>query len=1172
MNRILYYVEPWIELSPDFRFGAFKDAVFQLAQLKKHAPELDCRLLIGEGICEAIARDGYTGHREFEVGVLHLDELTAVYKNAGKAAEAFLTGASSEDDLERLARLCRRALPGFEPDVVLMHETHAPFISKAYPSSLVLHSMYGMSYRMPLPRLTMFDPAGLYQNSLLARHAADLRAECLPASEAKALCDARNWFVSQLAPHDPTWQLIEPEQSRFDKLLLVPLQVDGYYAFNLCSEFETQAEFLETVLRATPRTWGVVVTEHSEYKPSLGELTVQRLKRSHPNLIYKKELNAIPYVSQFLLAHVDAVATVSSSLALQALVFDCPVIAAGSSHINAVATCDLRKLADVFELHQPRSRDPLLHFFLTRYHWATADHVHDGAGLYALLSSFWNLHESGMRGLELLPAPRSLRDVLERLKHHSQWRAWTTELKKRGIAPNPHPVHARIVFNEAVSFDLFDTLVCRPFVQPHELFQFIEPLARELTGNIYFPFHHLRREAERLARAAHGHRIEVTLDEIYAQLASITSFPRPLLERIKALELKAELALIAPRRGLVRAWKLAGTLGKLRSIITDIYLEEHAIRTLLAKNGFADFDLLFVSATERVRKEDGTIYPKYMAAVRQLQPALKSFLHVGDNARADGEMARRFGIEALVIPKATELLRRTRAAELLKDAFAQPSYDTSILAGMLANRFFSAPSSGADHASLCDGHLFNVGYGVLGPFVLGYVQWVIRRLRAHKVDHAYFLARDAYLVMKVFEEFKRWIPDLPSSSYLYCSRRSVLVPGISEEEDIFEIATLNFGTTTVEKFLNTRFGLNVAELPPKLLREHGMSADGSTFIGYPRDLGAVVRLVTDLKPYIYEKAMQERATFTRYLEQEGATDAGRKSAFVDIGYSGTMQRKISQLTGVDYHGYYMLTHNYVLHYFRDKVFEAWLEEYDSQRAPYKHSFNQFIPLIESLLSSTEGSLLCFRDVGGALEPEYLYASNERERIAFVEGLHAGAISFVKDYLGMFGEFSEAVELSPQVASFIMLRFAEDPAPADVRAFEGLILENMFAGAEFSVISNPARLLNAKGELTVAAMEHLVSESKWKQGARVSYRRYLPAGATATATAPAATKPAATPAVVPRPSAQLDRRTRLRNKLRNTPDRFFLDSKSRLLRPLGYLFRSRVASAPLRFAIRKIVSA
>ncbi|MFY7916211.1 MAG: hypothetical protein ACOVPA_16280 [Rubrivivax sp.] len=1172
MEKILYYVEAWIESPSDLRFGAFQDAVYQLDLLKKHAPELDCRLLIGDGVREAILKANYKDHSAYITSILHTEELRSVFRDHRSAAHAFMSRSLSTNELDALINLTHSALGDFVPDVILMHETHAPFLNAAYPNALVLHSMYGMTYRMPYPRLTLFDPEGLYQNSLLAQHTDEIRKIPIPEKDQYLLGEIRNWYAAQIIPHDPVWHLIEPEQSRYEKLLLLPLQVDGYFGFEECSAYTCQVEFLEDVLEKTPRNWGVVVTEHSEYKPALDKLTVNRLRRLYPNLIYSEKINSIPYVSQALLAHVDAVITVSSSLALQSLIFDCPVVAAGTSHINAVATCSLDQLHLCFDLHRPGYRDGLLHFILTRYHQVTSKHVHDGGGLFILLNQRYQAFKAGLVGLDTLPE-RSLTEVLEEAKGSSQWRSWSSTLKNCHFNVHPHPVLSRMVFSDAVSFDLFDTLVDRPFVQPHELFQFMEPMVREITGNLYFPFHHLRCEAERKAREAHGHRIEVTLAEIYGQLELTTGLPRSLLDTIQALEVRVETALIGPRRGMVRAWKLARTWGKWRSILTDIYLDESTIQSLLDAHGLSDHDLLFVSAKERIRKDDGTVYPEYLARVRQLDPCVSSFLHIGDNARADGEMARKFGIETVVIPKAMDHLRRTEIGAIFKNALEVPSFDSSIYLGLVANRFFTAPSSFHKSGSFCDGNLFNIGFSVLGPFVLGYVQWLIRRMQAHKVDHAYFLARDGYLIMKVYEAMKRVLPDLPDHSYLYCSRRSVMVPGIRNEENIFEIATLNYGTTTIQNFLKSRYGLNARDLPSQILRKHGIKPDGSTLIGYPRDLALTIRLVTDIKPWILDRAKLERKTYLRYLKSMGACDRKQRSAFVDIGYSGTMQRKISELTGIRYNGYYMLTHNYVLHHFRDQVFEAWLEEYDSQRSAYKHPFNHYIPLIESLLSSTEGSFICFQDRDDELVPEFLHASNERERRAFVEGLHAGAMAFVNDYLRLFGSFAGAFELSPQVASFPLFRFGDQPSQIDISPFVGLTLENLFAGAEFSVIASPYRLMDQKGHLSGAAVDHLLNESKWKQGARVAYRGYV----YSQKGPPQDVEPQSAvevPAVDGIPAdttgVQISRKNRLLRKLRINPERFFADSRIPGLRPLRYLFSNPITGYLATSAVRRLI--
>ena len=63
-----------------------------------------------------------------------------------------------------------------------------------------------------------------------------------------------------------------------------------------------------------------------------------------------------------------------------------------------------------------------------------------------------------------------------------------------------------------IAFDVFDTLIVRPFVRPDDLFDFIE----RTTGKEGFG--KARREAEKQARRRI--RPEVDLDEIYAVLDS----------------------------------------------------------------------------------------------------------------------------------------------------------------------------------------------------------------------------------------------------------------------------------------------------------------------------------------------------------------------------------------------------------------------------------------------------------------------------------------------------------------------------------------------------------------------------------------------------------------------------------------------------------------------------
>lgn len=1145
--NILFYIEPNTELSSEFRLGAFLDALFLSEILKKAFNFVDVRIVRGDGLAINGAKAIMdTEKSTIPVSIIRERDLKGIFRDYKDAAKAWYTGSYTQNQANAMASILKDSLHKWEPDVVIMHETQAPFIKNAWSNATIIHMMFGATYRPPYPMLTMLDPQGLYGNSLLSDIA--LSAEVISDTEKRKLGAIRQFFAKQIIPHDPVWRIIERYQSRFDKLILLPLQVNNYYAFDECSNYKTQLELVEDVMSKTPSNWGVIVTQYGDDVSSIDPHIIDMLSRQYTNCIFAPELKGIPNVSQAIVPHIDAVITVSSSVALQALIFGKSIISAGRSHIDAIACCKIDDLKEAFTAHDTRHQDQILHFIFSRYHHVRKTTLENPIVFYKMLSEWKERDMQGKMGIDLLPDARDLDDVLADMAVNSQWKLWRDTLISAKKPTHPHPVFFKAVFSDAISFDLFDTLVNRPFVEPHELFQFIEPVVRKETKNIYFPFHYLRREAERMARADVGHRIEVTLDEIYAKLQSITGFSIEKIEKIKEIEIEAETSMIYPRLGIKRVWDMAKHWDIPRTIITDIYLEQPLIEKILERNGFDDYTYLYVSATEKERKEDGTIYPTYIENIKRNYPTVKQMLHVGDNPHADGKMANQYGLETSIIPKAMEHFRKSGLAHKFSGALDKMHANTSLLIGTIANRFFSAPTTSYQVDTLFDEDIRNFGYTALGPFVLGYVQWVIRRVQADKSDKVFFLARDSYLIMNVYEEIRvRLNLDIPVAQYLYCSRRSVAVPTMDNEDAVYEFATLNFGTTTVRDFLFFRYGIEASQLPKEIFSKLSLKKDGSSRISYPRDMNLVTRLLNALMPYIHKQAQSEKETYLAYLDSIGATDKKANIALVDIGYSGTMQRKLTELTNNNYLGLYMLTHNYVLHHFKDEKFEAWLEAYDDQRVAYNHEFNKYIPLIESLLSSEEGSLVRFvRNNIGELEKEFLYVSNEDDRIDFTKGLHSGTMSFLNNYINTVGSFAMECELSPMVSSHLLFSFAASPTLKDAKIFENMILENMFAGAEFQVIANAKPFLDCNGNLTKGLYDRLYAESKWKEGARVVLSSYL--------------KPSDMQALVQQPQklcktneSQLNPKQRLAKKLYNTPNKYFSDAKLPIVRPIASLF-------------------
>ncbi len=96
---------------------------------------------------------------------------------------------------------------------------------------------------------------------------------------------------------------------------------------------------------------------------------------------------------------------------------------------------------------------------------------------------------------------------------------------------------------QIVSFDIFDTLLVRPWFSPDNLFAFLEEEVARRFG--IADFARQRKEAERLARQNHD-AADVDIAQIYQAFATLTGIGA-LASEIRALECASEFATLTPR-------------------------------------------------------------------------------------------------------------------------------------------------------------------------------------------------------------------------------------------------------------------------------------------------------------------------------------------------------------------------------------------------------------------------------------------------------------------------------------------------------------------------------------------------------------------------------------------------------------------------------------------------
>lgn len=181
---------------------------------------------------------------------------------------------------------------------------------------------------------------------------------------------------------------------------------------------------------------------------------------------------------------------------------------------------------------------------------------------------------------------------------------------------------------EVVSFDIFDTLLLRPFVKPEHLFLYIEQITQKNGFSI------ARQNAERLFYAKFGYTKEAAIDDIYMAM------PAEYAE-LKILELDLERAGLKINPDAKKIYDYAIKKEKIVIIASDMYLPLDFIKVVLESNGITKYKKLYLSNEINKRKERGNMYD-YIIQDLKISPS--QILHIGDNKKSDFEQAKKHKI------------------------------------------------------------------------------------------------------------------------------------------------------------------------------------------------------------------------------------------------------------------------------------------------------------------------------------------------------------------------------------------------------------------------------------------------------------------------------------------------------------------------------------------------
>lgn len=589
-----------------------------------------------------------------------------------------------------------------------------------------------------------------------------------------------------------------------------------------------------------------------------------------------------------------------------------------------------------------------------------------------------------------------------------------------------------------VSFDIFDTLLCRQLFSPFDVFDYVAYLNEKRGGRYLRRFRELRIHAEETARfersLTHGQQ-DVTLSEIYEFLAPLYSLDDTEMRVLIDLEQEVELRCSRARNLGWEMFSKAVAENKEIILTSDMYLSRDCILNLLSKAGYCGFIDLFVSSEHRLRKKEGDLF-SLIVSVTRARPS--EILHIGDNPVGDLAVPKRLGISTHRVTRAVESMgeQSENWRKIVSFAKTSRTLSQSLVLGLIANRLFDSSKSSLRKNTDYGGDPYVFGYSSLGPLVCGFAAWIRQRARLDGVEHLIFLSRDGRVVKDAYTLL--YPQDKPLVSYFYLSRRAVSFAQIRTDADLISICLEPVYSMTIGSYLLKRFCIGPDRVDISVLQSFGIS--GTDFeIGAKFDRRRLLGVVLGHRDAIFETATLERRALLEAFRNLGGH--GLKSAVVDIGYAGTLQDGLMDLTGQLLRGYYLgtfstasksllanpLSHGYL----------ADLEHPSNNNTGiHTHRF-----VYETLFCDAAPSFMYYKQDATGVTPVFNDTHDDSNRSSLVLQVHAGVRVLAEDIRDASMDALDGFALPADFASRMLDLFMLKPHPIDAAMFQGITFED-----------------------------------------------------------------------------------------------------------------------------------
>ena len=642
---------------------------------------------------------------------------------------------------------------------------------------------------------------------------------------------------------------------------------------------------------------------------------------------------------------------------------------------------------------------------------------------------------------------------------------------------------------EIVSFDVFDTLVCRSVMEPVDVFHLIAQaiaLSDDITVSQSFVDHFVkcRRGTEQLLRykldkmrgAADVEEMQIL--DVYTEMLHQAGENLENADRLVALEQAMELRCLKVRKAGYVLFQQALAAGKTIIIISDFIHPGSFVEQVLSQCGYAGWSRLYVSSDVGLKKHSGRLFEHVLDDLGDVDK--DRMCHFGDNPQGDIKMAQVHGVPAYHLPSGPSLVKQLIKRDALNHNAIANSLVTRAIYSHYANRYLYAGQGTADNHRL---ELIltreEFGYLTIGPLMYAFSRWLLQEAERESIEQIILFARDSILPFEILKMLQsRWGLKRLNLCYVPVSRRAVAGLNLRSPADVWKVRIDDFkGDALLVDLLECRFLLQRREI-----------CDSASKEWTDKPLDAVT--VSDLAaPAIYKIAKRcieanwgefsSRITRKRALVREVFASCGvdfmAKSIAVDVGYIGTI---LTQIDGLFEHAlmarFFMTYSNGAGH---DPIPNV-KAFYRSNMVPQRKDAEGFIyhlRFFETLINEGVGSVLDYVvNADGAVDV-ILETDLDPAHIEKVQQVHAGALLFAKEWIADCGALDEHAHWEPAMMDFVFKSALSHPTTVVARLLGDLVFDNSYAGqGPRSFVHRDANGIS-------------ISQSMWKEGARALIR-------------------------------------------------------------------------------------